>query len=243
MISNIKLFEKSIYKNKLIINLSNRLLSTTIEVDNNNNNKKKLKKSKKQLDNNEDILPFNSDAIISLCKRKGFVYQSSEIYSPLAGFFDYGPLGVELKNNLKSLWWKEFVKRKENIVGIDSSIISSSSIWNASGHISGFSDPMVDCKSSKLRFRADQVFWGKLETINDDELCYISILESDNMLEIATKAAIKKSKKINPTMIGPFKPLKLTDLTQANSEIYHKIPSPVTGEANQLTTPRDFNLM
>ena len=71
------------------------------------------------------------------------MFQSSEIYSPLAGFFDYGPLGVEMKNNIKKLWWRDFVQRKEDVVGLDSSIISSPSIWQASGHVAGFSDPMV----------------------------------------------------------------------------------------------------
>ena len=84
-----------------------------------------------------------TEELINLCKKKGFVFQSSEIYSPLAGFFDYGPLGVEMKNNIKKLWWRDFVQRKEDVVGLDSSIISSPSIWQASGHVAGFSDPMV----------------------------------------------------------------------------------------------------
>lgn len=84
-----------------------------------------------------------TEDLINLCKKKGFVFQSSEIYSPLAGFFDYGPLGVEMKNNIKKIWWRDFVQRKEDVVGLDSSIISSPSIWQASGHVAGFSDPMV----------------------------------------------------------------------------------------------------
>lgn len=183
-----------------------------------------------------------TEDLINLCKKKGFVFQSSEIYSPLAGFFDYGPLGVEMKNNIKKIWWRDMVQRKEDIVGLDSSIISSPSIWQASGHVTGFSDPMVDCKVSKLRFRADQVFWGKLETENGEEACYVSIMESDTMVADATAAAIKKAKKAGIT--GPFRtPLVLKDLTEAPSDIYHKIPSPTTGEAGSLTPPRDFNLM
>jgi glycyl-tRNA synthetase len=104
--------------------------------------------------------------LTSLCKRKGFVFQSSEIYAPVPGFFDYGPLGVELKNNIKKLWWRDMVQKREDVVGLDSSIIAAPAIWKASGHIAGFSDPMVDCKESKLRYRADQVFWGKLETLD-----------------------------------------------------------------------------
>ena len=83
------------------------------------------------------------DDLINLCKKKGFVFQSSEIYNSLAGFFDYGPLGVEMKNNIKKLWWRDMIQRREDIVGLDSSIISSSQIWQASGHVAGFSDPMV----------------------------------------------------------------------------------------------------
>ena len=92
------------------------------------------------------------DVIVNLCKKRGFVFQSSEIYSPMSGFYDYGPVGVELKNNIKKLWWRDFVQRREDIVGLDSSIIASPLIWKASGHVAGFSDPMVDCKVSKVKF-------------------------------------------------------------------------------------------
>jgi hypothetical protein len=138
-----------------------------------------------------DELPFKMDDLTNLCKRKGFVFQSSEIYSPMAGFFDYGPLGVELKNNIKKLWWRDMVQRRDDVVGLDSSIIASPAIWQASGHIAGFSDPMVDCKQSKLRFRADQVFWGRLETLEGVEGCYVSIMESDTMVEDAFKVNIQ----------------------------------------------------
>lgn len=202
----------------------------------------KLESQKTPGDNAEDPkLPFSMDDIVNLCKRRGFVFQSSEIYSPMPGFYDYGPLGVELKNNIKKLWWREMVQKREDIVGLDSSIIASPAIWHASGHIAGFSDPMVDCKQSKMRFRADQVFWGRLETESGEVACYVSLLESDDMLEIATKAAEKKAKKLE--IKGPFKPLVLQDLTGVPSDIYSKIPSPATGEEGHLTPPRDFNLM
>jgi glycyl-tRNA synthetase len=103
------------------------------------------------------------DELTSLCKRRGFIFQSSEVYGGFAGFYDYGPLGVELRNNIKRAWWKDFVHRREDVVGLDSSIIGSPAIWKASGHVEGFSDPMVDCKESKLRFRADQLFWARAE--------------------------------------------------------------------------------
>ncbi len=189
----------------------------------------------------DSVLPFKMTDLVELCKRRGFVFQSSEIYSPMAGFFDYGPLGVELKNNIKKLWWRDMVQRREDVVGLDSSIIASSSVWEASGHVAGFSDPMVDCKSSKQRFRADQVFWGKLETESGVDGGYVTVMESDNMLKEATKKATRAAKKAG--IEGPFKELILKDLTEANDNEYSSIPSPVTDEAGQLTPPRDFNLM
>lgn len=182
------------------------------------------------------------DDLVNLCKKKGFVFQSSEIYNPMAGFYDYGPLGVELKNNIKRLWWRDMVQKREDMVGLDSSIIASPAIWQASGHVGGFSDPMVDCRTSYMRYRADQVFWAALETESTGEIVtYVSIVESGTMFEDATKAALKKAKALGKT--GPFKPLVLKDLTEAPAEIYANIPSPATGLPGSLTMPRDFNLM
>jgi glycyl-tRNA synthetase len=94
--------------------------------------------------------------IISLCKRRGFVFQSSEIYGGLKSAFDFGPLGVELKRNIAQEWWKSMVHEREDIVGMDGSIIMHSQVWKTSGHLSGFSDPLVDCLNCKERFRADK---------------------------------------------------------------------------------------
>jgi glycyl-tRNA synthetase len=96
------------------------------------------------------------DKIVSLCKRRGFIYQSSEIYGGINGFWDYGPLGAELKRNLKEQWWTTMTRQREDVVGLDATIIMSPRIWEASGHVSTFSDPMIDCKTCKGRFRADQ---------------------------------------------------------------------------------------
>jgi len=95
------------------------------------------------------------ESLASLCKRRGFIFQTSEIYGGINGFWDYGPLGAELKRNIKSAWWKDIVQSRENVVGIDSSIIMHPRVWEASGHVGGFSDPMVDCKSCKKRYKAD----------------------------------------------------------------------------------------
>ncbi|MGH0034379.1 MAG: glycine--tRNA ligase [Myxococcota bacterium] len=95
------------------------------------------------------------DTIVSLCARRGFIFQSSEIYGGINGFWDYGPLGVELKNNLKALWWQRVVRDRDDVEGIDSAIIAHPRTWEASGHVEHFSDPMVDCRTCKRRFRAD----------------------------------------------------------------------------------------
>jgi len=95
------------------------------------------------------------ESLASLCKRRGFIFQTSEIYGGINGFWDYGPLGVELKRNVKSAWWKDIVQARTNVVGLDSSIIMHPRVWEASGHVGGFSDPMVDCKSCKKRYKAD----------------------------------------------------------------------------------------
>ncbi len=97
------------------------------------------------------------DQLVSLCKRRGFIYQSSEIYGGLNGAWDYGPLGVALKNNIRDFWWKEMTQKHSNIVGLDAAIFMHPRVWEASGHVDNFSDPLVDCKHCKSRFRADQI--------------------------------------------------------------------------------------
>ena len=95
------------------------------------------------------------EKIVALCKRRGFIFQSSEIYGGLNGAWDYGPLGAELKRNLKDNWWRSMTQVRDDIVGMDGSILMSRSVWKASGHEATFTDPMVDCKTCKGRFRAE----------------------------------------------------------------------------------------
>ena len=97
------------------------------------------------------------DELVSLCKRRGFIFQSSEIYGGLQGIYDFGPLGVELKNNLKNAWWKSMVYERDDVEGLDASILTNRLVLNYSGHEDTFTDPMVDCKSCGERFRADQI--------------------------------------------------------------------------------------
>ncbi len=100
---------------------------------------------------------INMEILASLCKRRGFIFQSSELYGGINGFWDYGPLGSELKRNIKDAWWKAMVRSREDVVGLDATIIMHPAIWKASGHADGFADPMVDCKDCRKRFRADQL--------------------------------------------------------------------------------------
>lgn len=95
--------------------------------------------------------------LVSLCRRRAFIFQSSEIYGGLNGCWDYGPLGVELKKNIKNLWWKDNVTRRQDVEGVDCSILMNPRVWEASGHVSSFTDPMVDCTQCKGRFRADHI--------------------------------------------------------------------------------------
>jgi glycyl-tRNA synthetase len=97
------------------------------------------------------------DKIVSLCKRRGFVFQSSEIYGGLGSVWDYGPLGVELKKNIKERWWRAMVQARDDIEGLDAAILMHPRVWDASGHVAGFTDPLVDCRTCKARFRADKI--------------------------------------------------------------------------------------
>src|SRR5438105_2710422 len=108
------------------------------------------------------------EKLVSLCKRRGFIFPSSEIYGGINGFWDYGPLGVELKRNIKDAWWHDNVHARDDMVGLDCSIIMNPKVWEASGHVGGFSDPMVDCRACKARFRADQLISRLVVLVKED---------------------------------------------------------------------------
>lgn len=101
--------------------------------------------------------PDRMDQIVSLCKRRGFVFQSSEIYGGLGSCWDYGPYGIELKRNLKDFWWKAMTQERDDVEGVDAAILMHPQVWHTSGHVSNFTDPLVDCKTCKARFRADDL--------------------------------------------------------------------------------------
>ncbi len=162
------------------------------------------------------------DTIVSLAKARGFIFQSSEIYGGLSAVYDYGPLGVELKRNIRNAWWKEMTKRHENIVGVDAAIFMHPKVWEASGHVTGFNDPMIDDKQSKHRYRADMLIEQ-----------YIFKLEKDGKTD--------KAQQIQQQLdtVGTRKSLTedLYDII-----IENEIKSPDSG-AFDWTQVRQFNLM
>ena len=123
------------------------------------------------------LLIMSIEKIVSLCKRRGFVFQSSEIYGGFGAVYDYGPLGISLKNNISQLWWKAMTQLHENIVGLDSGILMHPKVWEASGHIGAFNDPLVDCKECKARYRADELFEGNLNDGDWNKDCNVLNVE------------------------------------------------------------------
>ncbi len=129
--------------------------------------------------------------IVSICAQRGFIFQGSEIYGGLANTWDYGPLGVELKNNIKKLWWKKFIEEPKFNVGLDSAILMNPQVWEASGHIGGFNDPQVDCKVCKARFRADDII-EKYYKKNGEEIV-VDGWSNEKMTEFINEHDIKCS--------------------------------------------------
>ncbi|MDR2766061.1 MAG: glycine--tRNA ligase [Holosporaceae bacterium] len=117
-----------------------------------------------------DVCKLSMGDIVSLCKRRGFIFQSADVYGGLQGIYDYGPLGVELKNNLKAAWWRSIVHERDDVEGIDSSLITHRLVLQHSGHEDTFSDPMVDCRDCQCRMRADQLMDGKCESCGSKNL-------------------------------------------------------------------------
>jgi glycyl-tRNA synthetase len=140
--------------------------------------------------------------IVSLCKRRGFVFQASEIYGGLAGFWDYGPYGVELANNIKKLWWREMVHRNPEIHGVDGAIIQNPKLWEASGHVAGFTDPLVDCKNCGARQRADH-----LAGTDSTNLKELAKLLKDKACPVCGKKTLTEPRYYNmmmKTWVGPI---------------------------------------
>ncbi|KAL9189911.1 hypothetical protein ACHAXT_009586 [Thalassiosira profunda] len=202
------------------------------------------KKSSAPIKNDEAYDKVKMEDIVSLCKRRGIIFPSSEIYNGFAGFFDYGPLGSELKRNVKDAFWTNFVQCREDVVGIDSSIIHNPTTWQSSGHLDGFSDPMVDCKETKLRYRADQLFCAPVTLEEcDTTVGFVCVLEgNDAEMKKAAKTQAKRLLKEADRKGEKIKAFDFLDLTQVDEETMAMVPSPGSGKAT-LTMPRDFNLM
>ena len=183
---------------------------------------------------------INMEKLVALCKRRGFINQASEIYGGIKGFWDYGPLGTELKNNIRDLWWQHMVHAPPigpdgnpvHIVGLDSSIIQHPTTWESSGHLGGFSDPMVDCRESKKRYRADHVmvFVPKADAEHDRMYAF---MEGD---PAPAHKKMKKSK-VNPE---DYETICYTEIAESD---YPKVLGPDAKEDGTLTAPREFNLM
>lgn len=154
------------------------------------------------------------DKVVSLCKRRGFVFQSSEIYGGLGSIWDYGPLGIALKNNIANYWWREMTQLHDNIVGVDAAILMHPQVWKASGHVDGFVDPLVDCKQCKARFKAQDL---------------IKQWRAKNKLAAIADGEIEEGGEGN--------------LDQLAKVRWGEATCPSCGTSGSLTSPRQFNLM
>lgn len=175
------------------------------------------------------------DKIVSLAKRRGFIYPGSEIYGGLANTYDYGPMGTELLRNIKNAWWKYFVQERSDMVGLDASIISHHKIWEASGHVAGFADAMIDCKNCKARMRADHL----LEN-------YIESLDKTTKEELINKYGGKNKDLIGALKTSKVEGLSVTALEDIRANFSNLVKKPLVcpncGE-NDWTAIRKFNLL
>jgi glycyl-tRNA synthetase len=185
------------------------------------------------------------ERIVSLCKRRGFVFQSSEVYGGINGFWDYGPLGAELKRNVKELWWRSMTQQREDVVGLDATIIMHPKIWEASGHATTFSDPMVDCLLSKKRFRADQIepqsgtalHWSGARDESSGKLMsepYGVLTPAGKHLDYARKVGLQfyRQRGLAAPILQDERAEEVSQSTRFNPE-----------NGGLLTEPRPFNLM
>ncbi len=188
--------------------------------------------------------------LISHCKEYGYIFPSSEIYDGLSAVYDYGPYGVELKNNIKSYWWKSMVQMHENIVGIDAAIFMHPKTWKASGHVDAFNDPLVDNKDSKKRYRADQLIEGyieKIEAKNDKDVDKAKIRFGDSFNEHQFRTTndriIERQKQIEAIHNRLAQAMSIGDMDELGNMIREfDIVCPESGSKNW-TEVRQFNLM
>lgn len=188
--------------------------------------------------------------LIAHCKEYGFIFQSSEIYDGLSAVYDYGPYGVELKNNIKSYWWKSMVQMHENIVGLDAAIFMHPKTWKASGHVDAFNDPLVDNKDSKKRYRADQLIEGHAEKIDakitkDVEKAKAKFGDSfdEQQFRSTNDRIIERQKNIDTILDRLAKAMSDGNMEDLKAQIEeYEIACPESGSRNW-TEVRQFNLM
>jgi glycyl-tRNA synthetase len=201
---------------------------------------------------------MDMEKLVALCRRRGFIFQSSEIYGGINGFWDYGPLGVELKKNIKDVWWQDMVRnpppgpdgQEISMVGVDCALIMNPKVWEASGHVGGFADPMVDCRECKSRFRADQVGVAVVDTSppSDPEgqegppFCFSAVGGVEEARATHGKAMEKAEKKIRQQGKETLR-YDATLQKLSESPAYSKVPCPSCQKRGSLTHPRQFNLM
>jgi glycyl-tRNA synthetase len=202
------------------------------------------------------ITTKSMEELVALCKRRGFIYPASEIYGGLNGFWDFGPLGTELKNNLRDAWWNDTVKcppagpdgHPVSIVGVDTSIIQNPAVWEASGHVGGFNDPMVDCRETKARYRADHLTIFGVESKATGEIvgpCFASVANftdaSDDELIEPHKKAVQQIIRKNE-LDGAYTIRRIANGIE-DETVRNVTIAPGTKERGTLTEPRQFNLM
>ncbi|CAH6419658.1 Glycyl-tRNA synthetase [uncultured virus] len=173
------------------------------------------------------------EELVSLCKRKGFVFPSSEIYGGNAGFFDYGPLGVEMKRNIIDNWWKTMISNQDNMVGLDSSIITNPNVWVASGHVKQFNDPLIEDVSDGCRYRADHLYVLTFD-LNDTVIATHCITDKDTIPTLRKRYDKRSKQSINWT---------LEECSKLSDDELSKLPSPISGKIGTLKKLQNFNLM
>ncbi|HEX3150440.1 MAG TPA: glycine--tRNA ligase [Gemmataceae bacterium] len=205
---------------------------------------------------------LDMEKLVSLCRRRGFIFQSSEIYGGINGFWDYGPLGVELKKNIKDAWWQDMVRnpppgpdgQEITMVGLDCSIIMNPKVWEASGHVGGFSDPMVDCINCKRRYRADKVYFLRFKSSERTIKNTLYATEADNKSDAEVRLESEVKKRKIPSLLDLFQKREFDLISAADAppseDFYSNNPDrdksfgghcPDCG--GDLLAPRAFNLM
>ncbi len=193
-------------------------------------------------------MAVDMEKLVALCRRRGFIFQSSEIYGGINGFWDYGPLGVELKRNIKAAWWHDMVHnpplgpdgQEISMVGVDCAIIMNPKVWEASGHVGGFADPMVDCKKCRRRYRADKVWFAGLAA-QGQPVTAVLAFEADDASDATRQADTEQQRLVKKKKLPSGLTATLATANEA-PEVWNR-PCPASDCDGQLTPPRSFNLM